>query len=182
MSLLIFSIIFGLFDVNKDKLFVMSYEQESELPVLSRKEQNNGLLIAKYPMSYIYKNDYDTHTDLIISDGNKVNIKSIPNNEFDKIQEIIKEQNEFFKFKDLDKAFSNTSSFILLRKNLKYFNKVRIIASFEEDTYFDSVDIEYYEPSYKFKHIKYITKSRVKVSIYPNFQARLDFKDNIFTF
>jgi len=182
MSLLILSILFNLFNIDDKKIFVMSYTQISELPILSRKEQNNGLLMVKYPLSYIYKNDYDTHTDLIIGNGEKVSIKSIPNNEYDKTQIIIKDQKEFFKLEDLSKSFDTASDFSLTKKNLKYFKLVSIKANFKDDPYFQSIDIEYYEPSFKFKHIKYITKSNVKVSIYPNYQARLDFKDNIFTF
>lgn len=182
MSVLLLSILFNLFNLDNKKIYLMSYKQITELPVLSRKEHNNGLIIVKYPLSYIYKNVYDTHTDLIISNGNKVNIKSIPNNEFDKVQNIVKDQKELFNIEDLSKNFDTASSFVLIKKNLKYFNLVSIKANFEDDTYFKSIDIEYYEPSFKFKHIKYLTKSNVKISIYPIFQARVNFKDNIFTF
>ena len=180
MTAIIFSIIFALFNNSnlKDKTFIMSFEEQSKLPVFDETETCSGLLIVKYPLSYVYKHYYDENEETIVSNGEIVKIISTPKNKFDDEQIIYKKQSEFFTKKDLETY--NYKNIVIINKNKVYYNEVLLKMIMQDGDIFKNVEILYYEPSYRIKYIKYETNTGVRVSLYPSFQERVNFELFIF--
>lgn len=184
MTSILFSIIFALFNNTnlKDKTFIMSFKEHSKLPVFDEIESSNGLLLAKYPLSYVYKHYYDEMEETISSNGKIVKITNTPKNDFDDEQINYRNQDDFFTKKDLDLALKNYQSIVIIKKNKIYFNEICFVMSFDDKSLFKNIEVSYNEPSYLFNYINYETKTGVKVNIVPSFQARIKTDDKIFLF
>lgn len=180
MASIIFYILFGYFNDTSNLAFMMSFEEESVLPVFNQVEKSTGILIAKQPLSYIYKHYYTDYVETIVSNGVDVKIINTYNNQFDPEQIVLKKQKDFFTKEDLKEVFKSFDSFTLIKVNMKHYVRVLLNAKLLENPYFKSFEIMYYEPSLKFKYIKYETKTGVKVSIYPSLQQRIVVNSDIF--